>query len=49
MQHTLNEFLAGVLQGQYNAEVVQSFTNVIRIVRHRDDIIRKPDTYKDLC
>ena len=49
MQHTLNEFLAGVLQGQYNAEVVQSRANVIRIVRNRDDIVRKPATYKDLC
>ena len=49
MQRTLNEFLVGVLQGQYNAEVVQSRANVIRIVRNRDDIIRKPATYKDLC
>ena len=39
MQRTLNEFLAGVLQGRYNAEVVQS----------RDNTIRKHATYKDLC
>ena len=48
MQRTLNEFLAGVLQGRYNAEVVQSRANTIRIVQNRDNI-RKHTTYKDLC
>ena len=39
MQHTLHEFMVELVQGRYDAEVLQS----------RYDTLRKPATYKDLC